>query len=171
MIFPPDNVKYLVKKMVLTLGGDPAMCQSYRKTCACGQSVSEIFFGKMVLGERCVAEVYCPKCSQGIDRDPESRIWDNGWILELNMDVVRTQAHLMGTSPEEVNAGWVFDEGFATWVGMTPDDFQTREVERSEIQKLAKTDLRAYIGAMRDWGLNREKRFVHEGWRKAIGRR
>jgi hypothetical protein len=133
--------------------------------------VSEIFFGKMVLDERSVAQVYCPKCSQGINRDPESRIWDNGWILELNMDVVRTQAHLMGTSPGEVNAGWVFDEGFATWVGITPDDFQTREVERSEIQKLAKTDLRAYIGAMRDWGLNREKRFVHEGWRKAIARR
>jgi hypothetical protein len=53
---------------------------------------------------------------------------------------------------------------------MTPDDFQTREVERSEIQKLAKTDLRAYLGAMRDWGLNREKRFAHEGWRKAIAR-
>jgi hypothetical protein len=125
----------------------------------------------MVLDERSVAQVYCPKCSQGIDRDPESRIWDNGWILELNMDVVRIQAHLMGTSPGEVNASWVFDEGFATWVGITPDDFQTREVERSEIQKLAKTDLRAYIGAMRDWGLNREKRFVHEGWRKAIARR
>lgn len=143
------------------------MCQSYRKVCACGGCTSEIFFGKMVLDERCIAEVYCPKCSQGMDRESDSRVWDNGWILELDMDVVRTQAPVMGISPEAITASWVFDEGYATWVGLTPDDFQTREVERSEIQKLAKTDLRAYISAMKDWGLGREKRFIQEGWRKA----
>jgi hypothetical protein len=125
----------------------------------------------MVLDERCVVEVYCPKCSQAVDRELESRVWDNGWILELDMDVVRTQAPVMGILPEAITASYVFDEGFATWVGITPDDFQTRETERSEIQKLAKTDLRAYMGAMRDWGLNRERRFVHEGWRKAIARK
>jgi hypothetical protein len=125
----------------------------------------------MVLDERCIAEVYCPKCSQGVERQLESRVWDNGWILELDMDVVRTQAPVMGVSSEAITASWVFDEGYATWVGITPDDFQTRETERSEIQKLAKTDVRAYMGAMRDWGLNREKRFIHEGWRKAIARR
>jgi hypothetical protein len=146
------------------------MCQSYRKICACGENTSEIFFGKMVLDEKAIAEVYCPKCSPNIDRESGSRVWDNGWILELDMDVVRIQAPLMGISPEAVTADWVFEEEFATWVGITPDDFQTREAERSEIQKLAKTDLRAYINAMRDWGLNREKRFIHEGWRKARGR-
>ena len=35
-----------------------------------------------------------------------------------------------------------------------------------EIRKLAKTDLRAYYEAMHTWGLNREKRFINEGWRK-----
>jgi hypothetical protein len=146
------------------------MCQSYRKACVCGQGVSEIFFGKMVLDEKVVAEVYCPKCSHDVDRTKEGRVWDNGWVLELHMDVARSQAPRMGVSPEEVTAEWVFDEGYATWVGITPDDFQTRELERSAIQKLAKTDLRAYIGAMREWGLNREKRFTQEGWRKVAGR-
>jgi hypothetical protein len=73
----------------------------------------------------------------------------------------------MEISPDRVTADWVFDEGYATWVGVTPDDFQTRERERSEVQELAKTDLKAYIQAMKEWGLNREKRFVSEGWRKA----
>jgi len=57
------------------------------------------------------------------------------------LDVVRTRAALMEISPD-----------------------------RSEVQKLAKTDLKAYIQAMKEWGLNREKRFVSEGWRKARAR-
>jgi hypothetical protein len=146
------------------------MCLSYRKVCACGQRVSEIFFGKSVLDEKAVAQVCCPKCSSSVGTDVEGRVWDNGWVLELDMDVVRTQAPVMGISPDDVTADWVFDEGYATWVGTTPDDFQRREEERSEIQKLAKTDLRAYINAMKEWGLSREKRFIEEGWRKARGR-
>ena len=142
------------------------MCQSYRKVCACGERTSEIFFGKMVLDEKCIAEVYCPKCSQRVDPESDGRVWDNGWILEMDMGVVRTHAPVMGISHDAITASWVFDEGYATWVGITPEDFQTREVERSEIQKLAKTDLRAYIGAMKDWGSKREKRFIQEGWRK-----
>jgi hypothetical protein len=86
------------------------------------------------------------------------------------MDSVKIRAGVMGISPEEVTTGWVFDEGFATWVGITPDDFQRREQERSEIQKIAKTDLRAYMQAMREWGLSREKRFMEEGWRKMKGK-
>jgi hypothetical protein len=142
------------------------MCQSYRKTCLCGQNTAEIFFGRMILDEKSVAQVYCPNCSHDIDTERENRVGDNGWVLELDMDMVRTRAHVMGISPEDVTANWVFDEGFATWVGITPDDFQRREQDRSEIQKIAKTDLRAYIQAMREWGLSRERRFINEGWRK-----
>lgn len=142
------------------------MCQSYRKVCVCGQNTSEIFFGRMILNEKSVAQVYCPKCSQNIETESDSRVWDNDWVLELNMDMVRSHAPIMEISPEAVTAEWVFDKGFATWVGITPDDHQKRDQERSEIQKLAKTDLRAYIQAMKDWGMNREKRFTKEGWRK-----
>ena len=142
------------------------MCQSYRKHCACSQNTAEIFFGRMVLDEKAVAQVYCPKCSQNIETGRDDRVWDNDWILELNMDVVRIRANVMETSAEDITADWVFDEGFATWVGITPDDSQKRNQERSEIQEIAKTDLRAYIQAMKDWGLSREKRFINEGWRK-----
>ncbi len=145
------------------------MCQSYRKVCACGQNTSEIFFGRMILDEKAVSQVYCPKCSHNIDKDCDSRVWDNGWVLELNMDVVRARSPIMDISPEDVTADRVFDEGYVTWVGITPDDHQRREQERSEIQKLAKTDLLAFIQAMKEWGLSREKRFVKEGWRKIRG--
>lgn len=142
------------------------MCQSYKVPCVCEQNTAEIFFGKCVLTETAIEEVYCPQCSQNTDTECDSRVWDNGWVLELNMDVVRQYADSLGISPEEVTADWVFDEGYATWVGITPDDAEHRNQERSEILKLAKTDLRAYYEAMKEWGLNREKRFTEAGWRK-----
>jgi len=53
-----------------------------------------------------------------------------------------------------------------TWAGTTPDDTQKRNQEREKIQYLAKTDVLAYIQAMKEWGIERDKRFSKEGWRK-----
>jgi len=142
------------------------MCQSYKLACSCNRNTAEIFFGKMVLNETAIQDLFCPQCSQDIDIERKSRVWDNGWVLELNMDVVKTYASSMGISAEEATADVVFDEGYATWVGITPDDTECRNKERDEIQKLAKTDLRAYYEAMKEWGLSREKQFLAEGWRK-----
>ena len=142
------------------------MCESYKTDCVCGQKTAEIFFGKMVLTESSVTKVFCPNCSQDIDAQHANRVWDNDWVLELDIDVLRTHAASMGIAPQEVTAAWVFDQGYATWVGITPDDTERRNQEREEIQKLAKTDIRAYYEAIKEWGLNREKKFMEEGWRK-----
>jgi len=142
------------------------MCQSYKLACTCNQNTAEIFFGKMVLNETAIEKVYCPQCSRNIDTEGDNRVWDNDWVLEMNMDVVRQFANSMGIPSQEVTADRVFDEGYATWVGITPDDAKQRDRERAEIQKLAKTDVLAYYEAMKKWGLNREKRFTDEGWRK-----
>ena len=142
------------------------MCESFKTNCVCGQKTAEIFFGKMVLAENSVAQVYCTSCRQDIDSERNDRVWDNNWILELDMDALRTHAASMGIAPQEVTAAWVFDQGFATWVGITPDDTERRNQERDEILELAKIDLLAYYQAMKEWGLNREKKFMEEGWRK-----
>ena len=142
------------------------MCESFKANCVCGQKTAEIFFGKMVLAGNSVAQVYCPICSQDIDTEPNDRVWDNDWILEFDMNVLHTHAASMGIAPQEVTAEWVFDQGYATWVGITPDDTERRNQERAEIHKLAKTDMLAYYQAMKDWGLSREKKFMEEGWRK-----
>jgi hypothetical protein len=142
------------------------MCQSYKVPCTCQKNTAEIFFGKCILNETAIEEVYCPLCSQNVDFDRDDRVWDNGWVLEMNMDAVRLHAGSLGLAPEEITADRVFDEGYATWVGITPDDTERRNKERDEIQKLAKTDVLAYYKAIKEWGLNREKRFSDEGWRK-----
>ena len=142
------------------------MCQSYKISCACEQNVGEIFFGKCILNETAIEDLYCPQCSQDVDIDRKDRVWDNGWVLEMNMDVVRQFSGSMGISADELTAEKVFDDGYATWVGITPDDTERRNRERDEIQKLARTDILAYYQAMKEWGLNREQRFSDEGWRK-----
>lgn len=60
---------------------------------------------------------------------------------------------------------------YKTWVGITPDDAQTRDRERAELQKLAKIDLLGYYEAMKTWGQDRELKFARERWRKMAGRR
>ena len=105
-------------------------------------------------------------CSKGYAINQPERVWDNGWILELDMDVIRNHASTFGMDAGELTASWVFDRGYVTWAGITPDDTVTRNRERDEIQELAKIDLLAYIKAMKEWGINREKRFINEGWRK-----
>ena len=146
------------------------MCQSYNKKCRCGNNTAEIFFGKMLLDETSVSAVFCPECSP-VQSGPEpNRVRDNGWVLELNMEIIRPHAPTFGMDRDRVTAEWVFDAGYATWVGITPDDTERRNRERAEIQHLAKKDVLAYVQAMKNWGIEREKRFSEEGWRKMRAR-
>lgn len=82
------------------------------------------------------------------------------------MDVIGQYASSFSVDRAELTADWVFDSGYVTWVGITPDDSERRNREREQIQQLAKTDVLAYVQAMKDWGRERERRFSEEGWRK-----
>lgn len=142
------------------------MCQSYKAACVCGKHTAEIFFGNMVLDETSVSQVYCPECSQQATEAGPHQVWDNGWLLTLNMDIVQSYSSTFGLPLDMLTAEWLFDAGYVTWVGITPDDTERRNREREEIQKLAKTDMPAYLKAMKEWGVGREQRFSDEGWRK-----
>lgn len=142
------------------------MCESYFVTCQCKEKKAELFFGKMLLSQNSVKRLFCPACSLGLEEALPEMVYDNGWVLELNMDIIKLQALTFGVPAEELTADWVFDSGYVTWLGITPDDTEQRNREREEIQDLAKTDVGAYIQAMKDWGIGREKRFSKEGWRK-----
>ncbi len=142
------------------------MCESYHLTCQCEKNRAEIFFGKMLLNPNSINTLYCPECSFGHDQPKQHRVLDNGWVLELNMDVIKHFSSTFGITPEHISAEWIFDSGYITWVGITPDDSTTRNKERENIQELAKTDILAYIKAMKEWGIERENRFTEQGWRK-----
>ena len=144
------------------------MCQSYRKPCVCGQRTAELFFGKMVLDEAAVRAVYCPECSATVEIDPVSMVEDNGWILELDPDILRAYAPRMDMNPEEVTAEKVFDGDYVTWVGFSPEDNVQRVKERQEIERRYAGDLKGHFEALKRWAIERERRFYEEGWRKAV---
>jgi hypothetical protein len=144
------------------------MCESYHLRCQCGKKCAEIFFGKMLLDKQSVHLLFCPECSNGREMACPERVWDNGWVLELNMDHIRNYASTFGVGEDQLTANWIFDNGYVTWAGISPDDTERRNKEREEIQVLAQTDLLAYIKAMKEWGIEREKRFTCEGWRKML---
>ena len=142
------------------------MCESYFLECQCGNKKAEIFFGKMLLNESSVKQLFCPHCSKSLKEKAPQRVYDNGWVLELDMEIIRKHSATFGIPADSVTAEWVFDRGYVTWLGITPDDTETRNREREEIQQLAQTDVMAYIDAMKRWGIEREERFSREGWRK-----
>ncbi|GAB4254718.1 hypothetical protein [Deferrisoma sp.] len=144
------------------------MCQSYRKPCVCGQRTAELFFGQMVLDEASVKAVYCPQCSATVDPDPVTMVEDNGWILELDEEVIRAYAPRMNMTPDEVTAEKVFDGDFVTWVGFSPEDNVQRVRERRKIEEQYAGDLKGHFEALKKWALDRERRFYAEGWRKAL---
>lgn len=82
------------------------------------------------------------------------------------MDYIKNYSATFGMNADQLTANGIFDNGYVTWTGITPDDTERRNKEREEIQALAQTDLLAYIKAMKEWGIKREKRFSREGWRK-----
>jgi hypothetical protein len=122
----------------------------------------------MVLDEAAVREVYCPECSSTVNVDPRTMLVDNGWILELDADVIRALAPRMQMEAATVTAERVFDEDYCTWVGFSPEDNHQRSHERSEIAKKHSGDTRGQFEALKRWAVERERRFVQEGWRKAL---
>lgn len=143
------------------------MCQMYRKQCACGQRTAEIFFGHMVMDQGCIAGLYCPECSTTVDVDKTTMVNDNGWVLELDEDIMKVYAPRMKLDADTVTAEKVFDGEYVTWVGFSPEDNQRRTAEREAIMKETAGDTRGQFEALKKWAVEREKKFHEEGWRKA----
>ncbi|MDA8215960.1 MAG: hypothetical protein M0Z64_11905, partial [Nitrospiraceae bacterium] len=83
------------------------------------------------------------------------------------MDIARFQAQKIKTGGLNITPEFIFDEGYCTWRGMYPADHIDSTIERAEIVRLAKTDLKKYLEEIRDWANKRMERLAREGWRKA----
>ena len=143
------------------------MCQSYNRTCACGERTCELFFGKNICNQSVVNALYCPKCSAQAEVDPAAAVKDNGWLLELDLEALREYSKQMDLDVGSLTADQVFDADYVTWVGFTPEDNVKRSEEREEIARCHADDKRAHFMALRDWAMEREQRLAAEGWRKA----
>ncbi|MDX1764745.1 MAG: hypothetical protein R3231_10525 [bacterium] len=137
------------------------------RRCKCGKERARLHHGNSVLPEEAIKEIYCPSCSGTVNVDPNVMIADNGWIVEYDMEVAHLYASKMGRPAEGISPAFIFDEGFCSWQGFTPNDQEKANEEKTHIAKVARDDARKYLHLIREWGINREKQLAKEGWRKA----
>ncbi len=94
-------------------------------------------------------------------------LYDNGWIIEYDMDLARTMLEKkLQTYPEDVVPGFIFDKGFACWQEMYPGEQKDIKKDREKIIKLLKEDRNVYLHAMQNWNIERIERLKTAGWRK-----
>lgn len=142
------------------------MCVDHSLNCSCGKNTASFNFRDDVLPFEVIMKLNCPVCSRGSAYDPSTMLEDNGWIIEFDMEVARFMLQ-KATPAGSVTPGFIFDEGYCTWRGVTPSDHIDSVSERNELVHLAQTDRRRYFEEFRNWSNNRMKRLAREGWRKA----
>ena len=145
------------------------MCTNYRLSCSCGRNYANLFFKNNILDPDVVSNLYCPECSKNVDFDREFMLADNEWILEFNLASAKGCFQLANMKSSVLNPSFLFDQGYATWNGFTPNELEQRLAERQEIISLAHSDMRVYLAEIKRWGCERAEKFREAGWRKAQG--
>ncbi len=145
------------------------MCTAFEIRCQCGKENARLHHINSILPEETVENVHCPACSPHAEFDAGRMLRDNGWIIAYDMDVVRLHAEKLGLSGAQITPEAVFDGGFSSWQGFTPNDLEKANAEKEQLAELASRDMQGYLKEIREWSLVRERRLHEEGWRKARG--
>lgn len=143
------------------------MCMAFEKECYCGKESARLHHLNTILPYEAVKTIYCPSCSQGRETVSDSMVQDNGWVIEYDMEVASLYSDKMGLSRNKMTPEIIFDQGFSSWQGFTPNDLERANEEKMELAKVAKTDPKKYLVLIKEWTINRAKRLHDEGWRKA----
>jgi len=143
----------------------------YSMRCSCGREEVSLLFRDDLMPPQVIRTIYCPRCSAGAPgegpADPASSVYDNGWVMEYDMEVARFSASSVPGLGKALSPEAIFDGGYATWRGVYPGEEVQSARERQELAKLARTDPRGYLEKMRHWAIGRMERLRSEGWRKA----
>ncbi|MGD8529407.1 MAG: hypothetical protein PVG97_00410 [Syntrophobacterales bacterium] len=143
------------------------MCNNHRLSCSCGQSQANLLFKNHILNPGVLSNIFCPKCSRNVDFDAQSMLADNNWILEFDLVIARGCLHRANINTPNLDPEFIFDQGYASWNGFTPDELDQRLAERQKIIGLATQDMHLYLAEIKRWGSARVKKFREAGWRKA----
>lgn len=143
------------------------MCMAFRKRCRCSKAYASIHNDGSLLPEEVILNIYCPGCSRSIFFNPPTMVLDNGWIIEYDMEIANNFASKIGFVPGEVTPEILFDNGYSSWNGYSPNDQEDKAKEKAELLSLAVGDRKRYIEEFKVWTEKRLKRLSDDGWRKA----
>jgi hypothetical protein len=142
------------------------MCLSIRRTCACGKEEAQFMHRDNILPEAILVNLYCPECRTQTDWDVETMTEDGGWILEYDMDGAKFLFWNKGIV-NEITPDFLFDEGYCSWNGLTPQDLAERTRLHAALAPLLKEDRLAYINKLKETMINHANNLKEAGWRKA----
>mgnify|MGYP000977386429 CR=1 FL=1 len=142
------------------------MCLSIRRTCACGKEEAQFMHRDNVLPEAILINLYCPECRSQADWDGATMIEDLGWILEYDMDGAKFFFGNKGMD-DDITPEFLFDEGYCSWNGLTPQDLAERTRLHAALAPLLQQDRLAYIKAIKETMINHANDLKTAGWRKA----
>ncbi len=144
------------------------MCLAVFKTCECGSNHVQFHLRDNILRPEVIARLYCPSCSGHQAFDQAAMLNDNGWIIEF--DMILAYSILSGKKlllPEQIDPGYIFDQGYCTWLETYPGEREEIKVEREEILALRNSDQNRYLQEMISWNIKRIENLKIKGWRKA----
>jgi hypothetical protein len=144
------------------------MCLAVFKQCECGSRTVQFHLRDNVLTPEVVSRLFCPACPGGTGFDAACMINDNGWIIEYDM-VLATMQLLQGrmVDQEMIRPGYLFDQGYATWLETYPGEKEDIREERERIIALKATDQQHYLREMMGWNIKRLATLKAQGWRRA----
>lgn len=143
------------------------MCMDVRKICECGRHKVQFHLRDNVLLPEVISRLFCPECAGPENFKAESMVNDNGWIIEYDIVLAKMMiAQKMMIDVEEIEPGFIFDEGYACWQEMYPGEQEEIKKEKSEIIAILKEDQSRYLAAIQSWNIKRITDLKSKGWRK-----
>jgi hypothetical protein len=141
------------------------MCMNLRRFCACGRNSAYLSCRDNVLPGEILVNLFCPRCRPAKVAD-DTTVQDCGWVLEYDLKRAQGLLDLKGIK-EQADAGFIFDEGYLSWQGLTPGDQEINARLHERLAPLAEQDVALYIKALtREWQAH-VARLKAAGWRKA----
>jgi hypothetical protein len=142
------------------------MCLHQKLECACKSNKAYLFHRDNILPERVVVNLYCPECGIRVNKDESTMIEDMGWLIEYDMEVARLYLSLKGIGLP-VTPEFIFDEGYCSWYGMSPNDLEENARVHQELKPLQEKDKLLYFNELKRMRLAQFVALKKAGWRKA----
>lgn len=142
------------------------MCMMESRVCSCGRRAAYLNFRDNLLLPQILVNLYCPECSPRVAFDAATMVADCGWVMEFDLEGAQVSFLTRGISPT-LTPGFIFDEGYLTWQGFSPQDHEVRADLHQRLAPLIKEDLKQYWQALKFEWLGHVERLKAEGWRRA----
>ena len=144
------------------------MCMNLRIACVCGGNSANIMNRDNILPGEVIRRMWCPLCSGSARFDPERMVEDNGWIIEYRMGMARNiLAGKLGEEADRISPPYLFDHGYCSWNGFTPNELEESLEARTAIRRECGSDMVRFMERIKAWGSDRVKLLSGRGWRKA----